>query len=45
MHGSAVTLIGVSGLLVVLALALATTSLRRRTGGVAAEPVARPAEE
>ncbi|MFE9959352.1 hypothetical protein [Micromonospora sp. NPDC005299] len=45
MHGTAVTLIGVSGLLVVLALALATTSLRRRMGGTPAQPVARPAEE
>ncbi|MEU1685461.1 hypothetical protein [Micromonospora sp. NPDC005707] len=45
MHGTAVALIGVSGLLVVLALALATTSLRRRTGAATPEPVARPAEE
>ncbi|WP_262286995.1 hypothetical protein [Micromonospora sp. MA102] len=44
-HRTAVTLIAVSGLLVVLALALATTSLRRRMGAAAAEPVARPAEE
>jgi hypothetical protein len=44
-HLTAVTLIGVSGLLVVLALALATTSLRRRTGAAATDPVARPAEE
>ncbi|NES26486.1 hypothetical protein GCE86_28730 [Micromonospora terminaliae] len=44
-HRTAVTLIGVSGVLVVLALALATTSLRRRAGGSATDPVARPAEE
>ncbi|MET8906584.1 hypothetical protein [Micromonospora sp. NPDC004551] len=44
-HRTAVTLIGVSGLLVALALALATTSLRRRSGAAAAESVARPAEE
>jgi hypothetical protein len=44
-HGTAVALIGVSGLLVVLALALATTSLRRRMGAPATDPVARPAEE
>ncbi|MET8835876.1 hypothetical protein ABZV78_18410 [Micromonospora sp. NPDC004540] len=44
-HRTAITLIGVSGLLVVLALALATTSLRRRTGATATDPIARPAEE
>ncbi|MFG3297450.1 hypothetical protein [Micromonospora chersina] len=44
-HRTAITLIGVSGLLVVLALALATTSLRRRMGGPATDPVVRPAEE
>ncbi|MEU2168567.1 hypothetical protein ACH47V_27635 [Micromonospora chersina] len=44
-HRTAITLIGVSGLLVVLALALATTSLRRRMGVPATDPVIRPAEE
>lgn len=44
-HRTAITLIGVSGLLVVLALALATTSLRRRMGAAATDPVVRPAEE
>ncbi|MGY0004008.1 hypothetical protein [Micromonospora sp. I033] len=44
-HLTAVSLIGVSGLLVVLALALATTSLRRRMGAAATDPVARPVEE
>ncbi|MDG4807667.1 hypothetical protein O7634_12985 [Micromonospora sp. WMMD1120] len=41
---TAVLLIGVSALLVVLALTLATTSLRRRLAGPAAEPAPRPAE-
>ncbi|MGV9810103.1 hypothetical protein [Micromonospora chersina] len=44
-HRTAITLIGVSGLLVVLALALATTSLRRRMGAPATDPIIRPAEE
>ncbi|MGC5018701.1 hypothetical protein [Micromonospora sp. DT47] len=39
----AVILIAVSGLLVVLALALATTSLRRRMTGPAPDPAANPA--
>ncbi|MEU0154160.1 hypothetical protein [Micromonospora fulviviridis] len=44
-HRTAITLIAVSGLLVVLALALATTSLRRRMGATATDPFVRPAEE
>ncbi|MET7803977.1 hypothetical protein [Micromonospora chersina] len=44
-HRTAITLIGVSGLLVVLALALATTSLRRRMGAPVTDPVVRAAEE
>ncbi|TYB39177.1 hypothetical protein FXF50_07975 [Micromonospora sp. AP08] len=44
-HRTAITLIGVSGLLVVLALALATTSLRRRMGAAATDAVVRPAGE
>ncbi|WP_107074417.1 hypothetical protein, partial [Micromonospora sp. MH33] len=44
-HRTAITLIAVSGLLVVLALALATTALRRRMGATATDPVVRPAEE
>ncbi|SCF44436.1 hypothetical protein GA0074696_5997 [Micromonospora purpureochromogenes] len=41
----AVTLIAVSGLLVVLALTLATTSLRRRLSGPVPDPSANPASD
>ncbi|MBM0279445.1 hypothetical protein [Micromonospora tarensis] len=41
---TAVILIGVSTLLVVLALTLATTSLRRRLAGPAPEPTPHPAD-
>ncbi|MEV0810739.1 hypothetical protein [Micromonospora sp. NPDC050200] len=42
---TAVTLIAVSGLLVVLALVLATTSLRRRLSGPVPDPSANPASD
>ncbi|WP_422738148.1 hypothetical protein ACN263_02125 [Micromonospora sp. WMMD729] len=41
---TAVVLIAISALLVILALTLATTSLRRRFGGSTAEPTAPPAD-